>query len=54
MPVVTPSGGRRVQPGRVRLIIQPGTADVGSRRMIKEFFPDGILVEPLRRCTTGG
>jgi hypothetical protein len=35
-----------VQPGGMRLIIQPGTADVSGRGVIEEFFLDGVPVEP--------
>jgi hypothetical protein len=34
-----------VQAGGVRLIIQPGPADVGGRRVAEEFFLDGVAVE---------
>jgi hypothetical protein len=30
----------------VRLIIQPGTADVRGGRVVKKLFLDGVLVEP--------
>ena len=35
-----------VQPGRVRLIIEPGSADMRGRGVIEQFFLDGVLVEP--------
>jgi hypothetical protein len=35
-----------VQPGSVRLVIEPGTADMRGQRVIKQFFLDGVLVEP--------
>ena len=35
-----------VQDSGVRLIIQPGTADVRGRGVLEEFFLDGVLVEP--------
>src|SRR5205809_4595162 len=35
-----------VQSGSVRLIIKPGTADMRGRRVIEEFFLDGVSVEP--------
>ena len=34
-----------VQAGGVRLVIQPGPADVGGRRVAEEFFLDGVAVE---------
>jgi hypothetical protein len=35
-----------VQGGGVRLVVQPGTADVRGRGMVEEFLPDGVPVEP--------
>jgi hypothetical protein len=35
-----------VQRGRVRLVIQPGTADVGGRGVLEELFLDRVPVEP--------
>jgi hypothetical protein len=35
-----------VQPGSVRLVVQAGSADMGGRGVIEEFFFDGIPVEP--------
>jgi hypothetical protein len=35
-----------VQGGGVRLVVQPGTADVRRGRVVQEFFFDGVLVEP--------
>jgi len=32
-----------VQGGRVRFVVQPGTADVRRRRVVQEFFLDGVL-----------
>jgi hypothetical protein len=34
-----------VQPAGVRLIIQRGAPDVGGRRVIEEFFIDGVSVK---------
>ncbi len=36
-----------VQGGGVRLVVQPGTANVGGRGMVEEFFLDGVLVDSL-------
>jgi hypothetical protein len=30
----------------VRLVVQPGTADVRCGRVVEEFFLDGVLAEP--------
>jgi len=35
-----------VQPDGVRLVIEPGSADVRRRGVLEEFFFDGVLVEP--------
>jgi hypothetical protein len=35
-----------VQPGGVRVVIQPGPADMGGRGVIQQLFLDGVLVEP--------
>ena len=35
-----------VQSGGVRLVVQPGTADVRGGRVLQELFFDGVLVEP--------
>jgi hypothetical protein len=35
-----------VQPGGVRLIVQPGTADMSGRGVIEQVFFDGVAVEP--------
>ena len=35
-----------VQGGGVRLVVQPGTADVRGGRVLEELFFDGVLVEP--------
>ena len=35
-----------VQGSGVRLVVQPGTADVRGGRVVQEFFFDGVLVEP--------
>jgi hypothetical protein len=35
-----------VQCGGVRLVVQPGTADVRGRGVVEEFFLDGVLIEP--------
>ena len=35
-----------IKGGDVRLIVQPRTADMGCRRVVQEFFLDGVLVEP--------
>jgi hypothetical protein len=35
-----------VQRGDVRLVVQPGAADVRGRGVLEEFFFDGVLVEP--------
>ena len=35
-----------VQGGGVRLVVQPGPADVRGRGMVKEFLFDGVFVEP--------
>ena len=35
-----------VQGGGVRLVIQPGAADVGGGRVVEEFLFHGVLVEP--------
>jgi hypothetical protein len=35
-----------VQGGGVRLVVQPGAADVRGGRVVEEFFLDGVLVEP--------
>jgi hypothetical protein len=35
-----------VQPGGVRLIVQPRTADMSSRGVIEEFLLEGVPVEP--------
>ena len=35
-----------VQGGGVRLVVQPGPADVRGRGVVEELFLDGVLVEP--------
>jgi len=35
-----------VQRGGVRLVVQPGAADVGGGRVPQELFFDGVLVKP--------
>jgi len=35
-----------VQRSRVRLVVDPRTADVGGRRAVQELFFDGVPVEP--------
>jgi hypothetical protein len=35
-----------VQGCDVRLVIQPGSADVSGRGMLEEFFFNGVLAEP--------
>jgi len=35
-----------VQGGGVRLVVQPGTADVGGRGVLQEFLFDGVPIEP--------
>ena len=35
-----------VQGGGVRLVVQPGTADVRGRGMVEELFLNGVPVEP--------
>jgi len=35
-----------VQPDGVRVIVQPGTADMGGRGVIEEVFLDGVPLEP--------
>jgi len=35
-----------VQPGGVRLIVEPGPADLGGGRVIEELLLDGVPVEP--------
>ena len=35
-----------VQADRVRLVVQPGTADVRGRGVLEQFFLDGVAVEP--------
>ena len=35
-----------VQPGGVRLVVQPGPADMGGRGVIEQFFLDCVAVEP--------
>jgi hypothetical protein len=35
-----------VQGGRMRLVVQPRSADVRGGRVVKELFFDGVLVEP--------
>jgi hypothetical protein len=43
-----------VQGGGVRLIIQPGTADVRCGRVLQEFFFDRVFVEPGDRAQPPG
>jgi len=35
-----------VQRDRMRLVVDPWSPDMGSGRVIQEFFFDGVLVEP--------
>jgi hypothetical protein len=55
-----PSGNQQrtqlvaVQPSGVRLIIQPGTADVGSRGVLEQVFLQRIPVEPGDRAQPAG
>jgi hypothetical protein len=43
-----------VQGGGVRLVVQPGAADVRGRRMTEELLFDGVLVEPGDRAQPPG
>jgi hypothetical protein len=43
-----------VQAGGVRLIIQAGTADMGSRGMLQELLLDGVLIESGDRAQPAG
>jgi hypothetical protein len=43
-----------VQAGGVRLIVQPGTADVGGRGVLQELRLDGVLIEPGDRAQPAG
>jgi hypothetical protein len=43
-----------VQGGGVRLVVQPGAADVRGRGVVEEFLFDGVLVEPGDRAQPPG
>jgi len=43
-----------VQGGGMRLIIQPGAADMGGRGMLEELFLHGVPVEPRDRAQPTG
>jgi hypothetical protein len=43
-----------VQPGSVRLIVQPRPAHMGSRGMARQFFPGRVAVEPRDRAQPPG
>jgi len=55
-----PGGGQQraefvaVQPGGVRLIVQPRAADVRSQGMIQQLFLDRVAVEPGRGAQPPG
>ena len=43
-----------VQAGGMRFVVQPGTAHVHGRRVVEEFFLDGVAVEPGHRAQAAG
>jgi hypothetical protein len=43
-----------VQPGGMRLVIEPGTADMSGGRVIEEFFFDRVAVEARDRAQPPG